>query len=995
MAPGGSGAAIMDGPEHLERIRTACLKDADRRTQKQLQDIFQLLGKVSFFDQFPTAAVWDLTRVAQLYVTKAWEVVFRQGQPGEAVFFCIDGFCDVHKSDDNLPPVPASETGPSKEHQKAATKMAAKRKWSYVRSVFSINKLGQKTFNPEVLSESKEKEVESVEKEFGKCLVRLRSGSTFGEVALLRKVKRTATVVAGPDTVLLYVYKEDFDNITKRLGNVVYMPDRCKELLQVSPSVRNEDQTLWLMDMLKGHRFFSKLEPSVVKELCKQLELRTLTKGDVLFQQGADGKVFYIILSGQISLHSTIKSDQDVLPPMVSSSSNPEMARAEEAFGRCVGYLGVGDSFGEKALMTNSPFSVTAIAREKIDVMVLEKEVFQEHLRVLSTAIAHVDKLRKLLTLKPEMRSAEDLMTLGEMIGSNSFFSTMDPLLLQEICKVAKYRNIAADTPVFLQGDAPDAFYVILSGTLSVHVMPDADTDSLGKPGNQVRSQNPHRTRRGSMFSDPSAIYGPRVAILTSGQSFGELALINTASRAATILAQESSEMLLIMKQDYETVLQAEQARALNEKVDILRAIPALRDWPNSRLSKLSYGIITRSYPRDTAIVSEGESWRDLYIVKSGGCKVVKKFESPAHRGPGHRGGQVLPPLRRINREAAEEQQLREGGAGASGAGGGPGSPGMGGWAPSDLEISIIGPGQFFGEYALVNKAKQVVSVVTTSTTLVYIIRGEDFFKMVLSHQPTLQKLKKYCQNKQEWMMQRAGSMAGTLHQYRETQVRAQAKQKGKSKGSWKAMRRPSGGARAPGSGGGSRRPSLAVASRMLARQDLGTPESDVVSTISEASLFSSALPARRLSGLIADAALSPGYEGEFECGMRLTNEFWKPVPESTSECSNTVIPIPRQALESYQMKFQLKLPKLKKTPKSKGVPPQLSVRERQALLQQFMVEGDQQQQLMQKPPPAAPPIHQEVAKPPTEPPAAPSAPEATAVAAAAAAAADGKLGDE
>ena len=34
--------------------------------------------------------------------------------------------------------------------------------------------------------------------------------------------------------------------------------------------------------------------------------------------------------------------------------------------------------------------------------------------------------------------------------------STMDPLLLQEICKVAKYRNIAADTPVFLQGDADD-----------------------------------------------------------------------------------------------------------------------------------------------------------------------------------------------------------------------------------------------------------------------------------------------------------------------------------------------------------------------------------------------------------------------------------------------------------------------------------------------------------------------------------------------------------
>ena len=182
----------------------------------------------------------------------------------------------------------------------------------------------------------------------------------------------------------------------------------------------------------------------------------------------------------------------------------------------------------------------------------------------------------------------------------------------------------------------------------------------------------------------------------------------------------------------------------------------------------------------------------------------------------------------------------------------------------------------------------------------------------------------------------------------------------------------------------------------MLVRQDLGTPDSDVVSTVSEASLFSSALPGRRLSALIADAALSPGHEGQFECGMRLTNEFWKPVPESTSECSDTVIPIPRQALESYQMKFQLKLPKVKKTPKSKGVPPQLSVRERQALLQQFMMEGGQQQEPVQQPPAPAPPVQREVAQPPAEPPAEPLAepPAPEAAAAAAAAAAGGQLGE-
>merc|ERR1712078_193855 len=85
----------------------------------------------------------------------------------------------------------------------------------------------------------------------------------------------------------------------------------------------------------------------------------------------------------------------------------------------------------------------------------------------------------------------------------------------------------------------------------------------------------------------------------------------------------------------------------------------------------------------------------------------------------------------------------------------------------------------------------------------------------------------------------------------------------------------------------------------------LGTPDSDVVSTVSEASLFSSALPGRQLSALIADAALSPGHEGQFECGMRLTNEFWKPVPESTSACRGIGITVSLHSLVLSGTGFQ------------------------------------------------------------------------------------------
>ena len=82
---------LLTGLDHLDRIRVTCMKDGEKRTQKQLGELYAILQQVSFFDQFPTAAVWDLTRVVQCYTTKAWMEVFKQGQQGEAIFFIVAG----------------------------------------------------------------------------------------------------------------------------------------------------------------------------------------------------------------------------------------------------------------------------------------------------------------------------------------------------------------------------------------------------------------------------------------------------------------------------------------------------------------------------------------------------------------------------------------------------------------------------------------------------------------------------------------------------------------------------------------------------------------------------------------------------------------------------------------------------------------------------------------------------------------------------------------
>lgn len=61
------------------------------------------------------------------------------------------------------------------------------------------------------------------------------------------------------------------------------------------------------------------------------------------------------------------------------------------------------------------------------------------------------------------------------------------------------------------------------------------------------------------------------VAKLGSGTSFGELALLGSGLRNATIKAVEDSMFMTINRRDYTNILKQEHARELRAKVDTLQ----------------------------------------------------------------------------------------------------------------------------------------------------------------------------------------------------------------------------------------------------------------------------------------------------------------------------------------------------------------------------------------------------------------------------------------
>jgi len=96
-----------------------------------------------------------------------------------------------------------------------------------------------------------------------------------------------------------------------------------------------------LAKVLAGLPLFADLTTQQLEEVERIVHLRTYRAGEVIFEAGDAGVAMYVIVAGEVKI---------VLPDE-SGEKNRELAR-----------LGMGDLFGELALLDASPRSATAIA---------------------------------------------------------------------------------------------------------------------------------------------------------------------------------------------------------------------------------------------------------------------------------------------------------------------------------------------------------------------------------------------------------------------------------------------------------------------------------------------------------------------------------------------------------------------------------------------------------------------------------------------------------
>ena len=168
----------------------------------------------------------------------------------------------------------------------------------------------------------------------GTVLGEMAPGEGFGELALLDRTPRTATVQAIDTSELWSLDSSHFQR---------WVRDR----VEIAGRIRADQRE---RTALAGLPFFRDLQGRELDRIAARLQTRRFEPGDVVIQAGESGGGYYLIRDGQADVH---------LPD-----------------GRYVRTLGPGDGFGELALIFGVPRTATVMAKAPLVVGVLGRPDF-------------------------------------------------------------------------------------------------------------------------------------------------------------------------------------------------------------------------------------------------------------------------------------------------------------------------------------------------------------------------------------------------------------------------------------------------------------------------------------------------------------------------------------------------------------------------------------------------------------------------------------------
>nr|XP_020651076.1 cAMP-dependent protein kinase type II-alpha regulatory subunit [Pogona vitticeps] len=296
--------------------------------------------------------------------------------------------------------------------------------------------------------------------------------------------------IADPFSVSLMLSKAPVINRYNRRVSVcaeAFNPDEEEE--DTEPRVvhpKTDEQRCRLQEACKDILLFKNLDQEQLSQVLDAMFERRVQPQEHVIDQGDDGDNFYVIERGLYDIFVT-----------------------RDGQTRCVGRYDNHGSFGELALMYNTPRAATIVATTEGALWGLDRVTFR---RII---VKNNAKKRKTYEL---------------FIESVPLLKSLEPSERMKIVDVIGEKTFQDGDRIICQGDKADSFYIVESGEVKILIKSKTIT---GKDANQE----------------------VEIARCQKGQYFGELALVTNKPRAASAYAVGEVKCLVMDVQAFERLL--------------------------------------------------------------------------------------------------------------------------------------------------------------------------------------------------------------------------------------------------------------------------------------------------------------------------------------------------------------------------------------------------------------------------------------------------------
>lgn len=197
-------------------------------------------------------------------------------------------------------------------------------------------------------------------------LFRLQPGDFFGEDIIFSNEPRENTIIATEDTITISMTKDVLSRLLSESEKIRSVMDKQ----YIERKLRADLRRISLFTHMSDNRF---------NEVLNKVELLTMPKGTVVFNEGDEGDAFYLVRNGKVNVTSNVNGEK-----------------------KLIAMLGDGQFFGEMALILQEKRGATVEVSATADLVKISRNVFMEIIK------KDKEMMDKLLEIAKERKKRSD-----------------------------------------------------------------------------------------------------------------------------------------------------------------------------------------------------------------------------------------------------------------------------------------------------------------------------------------------------------------------------------------------------------------------------------------------------------------------------------------------------------------------------------------------------------------------------------------------------------